>query len=390
MFESTLLYPDHASWQAEAGYSDDARGDLNAAYQHLRQGAGRTAGFLHAARRVERWIGQRISAHQRMHVYYVYALAHAADEGEQRSLYWIDQALSLAGRLRELGDQAELLRLRASLYRSTLEFEEAAEDLKLCLALLDETRDRLGVDDPAARLEVLPQLATYEFFLARFDSSERLLEQARALVPLVNQTRSLDMATIEWTQAKLHHLRGMPEMAMRYILPAADVYAREANAISYERLEIDAAEFALTWAQSRPVGSDRNALIALARSHLVRAERIARERQDLEGAALARLTRARMSRLTRGSHDRVGVIEAVIKQGRALDDIAIVAQGLTALGDEFASRDERDSALNCYSQAIQSLDGSQVPMLAIQAQRALGVAGEMGWGGKGYRAKLSW
>lgn len=377
MFDCTLLYPDHASWQAEVGYSDDARRDLHAAYQHIGQEAGRTAGFLHAARRVERWLGRRISAHQRMHVYYLFALAHAADEGEQRSLYWIDQALSLASRLREPGDQVELLRLRASLYRSSLEFNEAAEDLTLCLALLDEKRAQLGVDDPAARLEILPQLAVYNFFLARFDSAERLLEQGRALVPFVNQTRSFDMAAIAWTQAKLHHLRGAPEMALRYILPASDVYAREANAISYERLEIDVAEFALTWAQTRPVGSDRDSLIALARPHLVRAERIARARRDLEGAALTRLTRARMSRLTNGALDRVRVIEAVIKQGHALADVAIVAQGLTALGDEFTSRGEHESALNCYRQTIDALDGSQTPALAIPAQRAVRRAQEM-------------
>lgn len=75
--------------------------------------------------------------------------------------------------------------------------------------------------------------------------------------------------------------------------------------------------------------------------------------------------------------DRVGALEAVIRQGRALGDEALIAQGLTAMGDELISRGERESALNCYRQTLGALDGSQAPALAVQARRALHMEREM-------------
>lgn len=376
MIPCSLLYPDQVSWWTERGYSADAREDLIEAYRYMHRGAGYTVAFLSAALRVERWLGKHISAHQRMHVYYVFAVAHAADEDTNRSLYWVDKALSLASRLQEIGDMAELLILRASLHRSSLEFEEAVEDLTLCLMLLEDQRQALGEDTAAAQLRILPQLATYQFYLAHFPSAQQVITRARGLLPSVSTPQPFDMATLEWTQAKLYHLRGQPERALRHILSIAEVYTRVAPAISRERLEIDIADFALSWSQSLPIGGDRNDFIGLAERHLATAESIAFERDDNEGAGLIKLKQIHISRLTNSLLDRVGALEGVIRQGRELGDEALIAQGLTALGDEFTYRGERESALNCYRQTLGVLDGSQVPALAIPARRALHRADE--------------
>ena len=60
-----------------------------------------------------------------------------------------------------------------------------------------------------------------------------------------------------------------------------------------------------------------------------------------------------------------------------LDDIAALAQAFTALGVEFDARGEAEAALNCYRVTLILLGGSQVPVLALPAQRALRHAEEM-------------
>lgn len=377
MIECTLLYPDRVSWWTESGYDTEARDDLYDAYQFIYRGDGYTIALPAAGVLVERWLGKRIAAHQREHVYYVYTLAHAADDVTDLPLFWVDKALGLASRLHEIGDQAELLNLRASLHRATLEFEEAAEDLKLCLMMLDEQRQALGVETADAQLRIYPQLATYEFYLARFQSAEALITQARGLLPSVKSPQPLSMVTLEWNQAKLYNLKGQPYRALWHILSIADDYARVAPAISRERFEIDVVDFALNWAESIPKGDDRADFIHIAARHLVIAENLATELRDAPGSGLIQLKQVHLSRLTNGLMDRVGALEAVIRQGRTLGDEALIAQGLTALGDELIYRGERESALNCYRQTLGALDGSQVPALAVQARRALHLEREM-------------
>ena len=383
MIECTLLYPDQVSWWGEPGYSAEASDDLTDAYQFIYRGDGYTFALPAAAVLVERWLGKYISAHQRMHVYYVFALAHAADDNTALSLFWVDKALGHASRLHEIGDQAELLIQRASLHRSTLEFEEAAEDLKLCLMMLDEQRQLLGIETADAQLRIYPQLATYEFYLARFQSAEALIAQARSLLSSVKSPQPLSMGTLEWNQAKLYNLKGQSYRALWHILSIAGDYARVAPAISRERFEIDVADYALNWAQSIPAGDDRADFIRLAARHLSTADGIATELRDAPGAGLIQLKQVHLSRLTNGLMDRVGALEAVIRQGRTLGDEALIAQGLIALGDELTYRDEHESARNCYRQTLGALDGSQVPALAIPARRALHMADEQnpptGW-----------
>jgi hypothetical protein len=243
--------------------------------------------------------------------------------------------------------------------------------------MLDEQRQALGVETADAQLRILPQLATYEFYLAHFPSAEALIAQARTLLPAVTTPQPLNMATLEWNQAKLYHLKGQPSRALWHILSIADDYARVAPAISRERFEIDIADFALTWAESIPTGDDRADFIHLAARHLLTADGIASELRDSPGAGLIQLQQVHLNRLTSGFMDRIGALEAVIRQGRTLGDEALIAQGLTALGDELIYQGERESGLNCYRQTLGALDGSQVPALAVQARRALHMEREM-------------
>jgi hypothetical protein len=69
--------------------------------------------------------------------------------------------------------------------------------------------------------------------------------------------------------------------------------------------------------------------------------------------------------------DRCGDLEGVIRQAWRLDDHALHAQALTALGDELAYEAEVAQACNLYRQAIAALDGSGIPVYKVPAHRRL-------------------
>src|SRR5579859_1168690 len=80
---------------------------------------------------------------------------------------------------------------------------------------------------------------------------------------------------------------------------------------------------------------------------------------------------AHYSRLRTSSVDRVALLESVAQLGIQLDDIALRAQAIVGLGDELMLTGDRESGLNLYRQVLQMLAGSQVPVLASPARRAL-------------------
>ncbi len=370
MIGRSLWRGDDEAWHDEPGYSQPVGQDLTRAYTLVRKGRGQVGAYLRASLLLEPWREQPMSLRQRMHLYFLFAMAQAAAGQHQYALFWIDEALPLAFALAADSDQAELLFHRAALNRAELFLREAAEDLRDYLAIVADTCDRTGIDDPAARLRALPHLATYEYFIAEFDAAEQHVAAARALIPQVANT-TFEAATTEWVQANLDRLRGQPERALRPTLQIAQVYAQRATPVSQERAELFVAQTALELAGTLPGGSDRNAMIELARPHLERGEQLAQESEDKPGQGLAQLVRAQYFRLARSNSDQVAAIEAVIRLARDIEDVAVLAQAHTALGDEFAARDELEAALACYRETVAVVAGSEVPVLAVPAQRAL-------------------
>ena len=376
MLTSSLTNVDDETWHDEPGYSHVLHRLLVRAYTLVKSGRGQVGAYLRASLLLESWRDAPMSLRQRMRLYFLFAVAQAAAGQYRLALFWIDEALPIAIALAAEADQAELLFQRAALNRAVLLLREAAEDLRDYLAILDLAHDRLSIDDPAARLRALPHLATYEYFTAEFAAAEQHIAAARTLLAQVPNA-PFEAATTAWAQADLDLLRGQPERALRPALAILEVYNREATPISQERAEIFVAQAALQLAVTLPVGSDRYALLALARPHIERAEQLAHAAEDKPGRGLAHLARAQYARLSRGSTDPIASIEAVIRLARDIDDVAVLAQARTALGDEYAARGEIESALTCYRATVEVVAASEVPVLAVPAQRALRRAGEM-------------
>jgi tetratricopeptide (TPR) repeat protein len=268
----------------------------------------------------------------------------------------------------------------AKLERARARYETAAGDLEACLALL---RDRADGDDeaidPALRLELLAQLADYEFFLGHFTDAARLVDQAQ-LLALHAAHRALDVAAVAWVQAQLDRVRGLTWDTIAPMLRATTIYSREAPPISQGRIAAFVTELVLDLVERLPdaaTGGQRMGLLKLAHMHLTQAEHLARQAKDHPGRGLARLARARYSRLRGTNSDRRRRIEEVIRLGQQLDDHALKAQAFTALGDELASQGEQEGSLDCYRQTIGLLDGSEIPALAVPARRKLLRAREM-------------
>lgn len=372
----TLARPDDPAWCHDYGYSPIIAGALTEAYRLIKLGKGNTASFLRAAARVIPHLKARMSTTQRLRLYFIMACAYAADSHYSEALSWIDKALMVALRLKAVAVQIDLLDLRASFNRGVLLIQESIADRQECLALLDTQSEMFGIDDVSTRLHNLSHLAGVAYSMEQYDLAERSIAEVRALAPRVPDSE-VDVAGAEWIQALLYLLQGQPERALRHLLSLREPYMRGGSLASQDRLEFLIASAALEWAESLPAGSDRQMFVTLAGSHLCNAEQLAKEAHDRPGQCLARIARAQYSRLRNSGVDRIALLESVARQGTKLGDIAIQAQALIGLGNELMLAGDRESGLNLHRQVIQMLDGSQVPVLARPARRALLLDKEM-------------
>lgn len=370
LFSSSLHTPDDAAWKASYGYSSDIAGVLIAAYTAVRRGRGHLDGYLRAIALAMPSVKARMSRRQRMHLYFILATSAAANNWYDEALYWLDRALALAIHLEDIAAELELLSLRASFNRALLRLVDAIEDCRDSLGRLDAQFEALGVDDPSARLQTHAQLAMFAYFTSQPDLARLHLAEARALTPQVPNGQ-FESATAEWVQAHLYCTHGEYERALRHLLGIYDDYIEEATIVSRERLEIFIADVTLDWAEKLRPGSDRDAFLALSHAHLETAERLASESHDQPGQGLTQLARVHYNRLTGANAERIARLEEVIHLGYTLDDVAITAQAYTALGDEYAAIQERESSLGCYRKTLDVLEHSQVAVLGTTARRAL-------------------
>lgn len=375
--DSSLDHPDDVTWRELPHYSEVVASRLTLAYAHIARRPNRVAAFLLAAAEVAPCLPLPMAEPQRLRACYVEALAHSADKQDLRALDWVEQALEIAIALDDQSALVTLLYLHGAQNTALLRNREAVADFEDSRMLL---RAR-GTRTPAAEeqpidapfeLHLTLRQVNAHFLLGRYDQAERLLDEARALVPFVSGEQR-ELAVIPWWEALLYRWRGEPERALRPALAAAAVYAEGGNGGSAARIQTVTADIALDFAAALPEGTDRHALLQLAQPHLALALQRADEADDEPGSVLARLTGARASRMRGDNIDRLETIEWLARAASRLDDVALLAQAFTVLGDELASQGdaEREAAMSCYRQVLAILDGSDVPALGVWARRAL-------------------
>jgi tetratricopeptide (TPR) repeat protein len=373
--DSSLHVADAPAWRLAPGYSPIVANALVTAYRVLSRSRDAKR-YDRAYTTVVRLVDTPMAVRQRVHVLYVCGMAQVAVGEYASALRWLDKALDLASSLGATGDIAELLFLRGAVLRALLRLKDAAADYAACLALLREESAGSGPSDAPFELAVLSQLAGFTYYLGQIDRSEQLLRDARKLAPLA-PGHLVDAATTEWIQAHIFRARSQPELALRPALAAADIYLDAGQPTSAARIQILVAEIALDLADHFTIGSARSAFAKLGHAHTQVAKGLAKEAGDAIGEALAALASARYSRLCGRNENRIARLERVAHTAQQLDDSALLAQAVTALGDELASLGEKEQALNRYRDVISVLDRSDMPTLSLPARRALLLSQEM-------------
>lgn len=365
--------PDHPSWHDYPDYSHSLSPRLRHALSLI--GSNSLDAYRQAVDLVLPYLSAPVVAPQRLRVCYVFATSLAAVGEYSEALVWLDEALELATLLEDSNAVLDLILLRSSLNRALLRIRDAAGDLQIGLALLADDVCERNEANAALKLNFTANLSGFEYYLGNFSEAEALIASARELMHDA-PVATLDAATIEWVKTHLHRMRGRPEEAIRASLAAATAYTESGAPISAARAQILVAESAMDYAMLFPADADRNAMLKFARPHLTLASSLAREARDPAGSGMIVLARVRYSRLRRTNENRIAMTENVIRKARKLDDVALLAEAFTVLGDELAFTGEDESAYNIYRQVLAMLDGSDIPTVGVRARRALMVADE--------------
>lgn len=379
---SLLHTPDHPDEAVHFSYSPEIAGRLVTSYQYLKLNR-----FFDAYATLYPLQGHAMSRLQRLRMWYALAHASAGTEAYGRALAFLDEALGQASLLGDVAACAELAYLRGSINGALQNFGDAVGDLLQASRALRSLTSTAESADPDLEVSVLLPLASFSFLIARFEDVQEYLVLARRLLPLVDQS-SLHSATIEWLTSLLYRWSGQPPEALRAAMAAAEAYLRpELRAVPLLQARILAvtADCALDIAESLPggPGSDRDAILSLARRYAVRGVKLALDARggqtgETEAVhALTLLTKARFERMAHRPSDRVALYNRVIHTAETLGDTPLLTQALTALGDEWAEQGEASKSLTFYRQALNLQAGGDAPALSAVARRKLLLAAEM-------------
>lgn len=370
-----LLYPlllaDHPNWHGERGYSPQARGVLMRALRTLDRSHHREQAFSRAYAFVRPLLDAPMCLHQRLRLSYLTARARVARSEDLAALHWLDESLTIESQLDDTADLAELHFLRGGIFRRMSRFRLASYDHLRALKVQSDGTSRSRYHDTGFTMQVLSQLAIFEFYQGHYWDAQQYLEQAHQLLPYV-PTRSLAAGTLEWLRSLLDRWTGNSWRALKEACAAAQIFVDVGNASSASRIGIAAGECALDIAQQLDVrGSECDHLLCVAHEHLAAARKLAISDHDENGQVLAALGEARWSRIARRNEARRTALEDLLAQSRRLNDEILVAQSYTMLGDELAFHEERESANNCYRAALDALEGTDSPAAGVWAWRSL-------------------
>lgn len=386
---SSLWRMDDPAWHGLPGYNGEVCVCLGACKAVLQRAGpplrnyARIYGLLAPVR------DARMCAPQRVRVMWLLALAYAGVDDHLQALQVLDLAAIGAADAHDEGALAELLDFHGSLNVATQHFAEAQLDFDDAATLYDQRRDAdADADAEGAALEaarLLRQRADTLYLLARPEEAAATLMRARELLRRVRADDDSTLAevgvAIEYTQAHLDRIMGSPDAALRPALRAASYFTKQGpkRANTAARTHLFAAEVALDIAERMESEHDRGPMLHMARAHLAEALRLAersqRESGDDGGIALVQLGEQRLARLLDGARTaaaaREEVIRRVLRAAEERDDRLLLAQAHTALADELAARSHMSEALAHYKRAVEVVEQTEAPVLAVPARRAL-------------------
>ncbi len=367
---SSLHRSDDPRWQADDAYSDAVALALIDAYDFIAYSPNRVAGYLKAHEVIYPVRDARMAVEQRLRVSFVLGMARSAHKEYRAATHWLDRALEDATLLRAQHALAELYHLRGSAHRAINEIDEAVADQSGCLAVLEDLRDGSGSVDPALELDACIALAGALFMLERYAPARRILAATDDLMPWTLDA-ALRSASVAWMRALVYRWDETPDRALVSAEAAAAAFEAERSPQA-GRPRLILADCALDLADLFPAaGDERCSLLARAQAAAQRGLELARAAGDESGEEVGLLAVARVDRMVGRNVALIPTLESVVYAAERLDDISLVVQAQTALGDQLAAGGYVPSARNVYAAALQTAERSEAPALGIWARRGL-------------------
>lgn len=374
--DNSLDIPDHPSWRTDPRYSWSAARWLAHAYAAIIARKTDPRSFDKARTFAARCLEVAKSPPQRLRACYVLAMAHSAWGEHATAVHWVDEALELGVKLDDHSALRDLLYLRGVVNTERLRYRAAAEDYDDCLTLLRAQPDRkVSAAVVAFEVNVAVQHAGGLLMLAEPEAVASVLADARSLL-MEWPAREVEATSIEYVQAYAHRIGGLPDMALLPALRVAAVYTERASLESASRAHLFATDVVLDMAERAPDGTDRGGFLEMAQPHMQLAVSLAKEAGDVGAMAMWQLRQARFDRVACANEASADTIEEVVRGAWRRGDTPLLTDAYTLLGDELASRGERESALTCYRCALEVVDTSEHPGMGIWARRKLHRDGE--------------
>jgi tetratricopeptide (TPR) repeat protein len=204
------------------------------------------------------------------------------------------------------------------------------------------------------------------------------MQQAAALLPLARASVA-GQGTVEWTLALLHRQRNELAEALRHVEVATSLYRQLGTLNSTCRVLSLAADIALDLAESAhgedgEAHASREDYLMQASNYIEEALRVGLAAHDVEGSALARLSRARLT-CVRGDSAASSAPEAdireVLRQARQMHDDSLMTAAQTALGNYLLAQKKTEMGKRWLAKAVATATGANAPGLAFRSQRSL-------------------
>ncbi|HEX6799127.1 MAG TPA: hypothetical protein VF116_15565 [Ktedonobacterales bacterium] len=366
----------------ESGFSAAIEDLLVQAASILGPDAARGPARRAVVRRLIRALEQPMSAQQRQRMLSLLGNAFAAGREYDRAAGCFEDALGLALDRDDRAATPEIAFALGQEHAARQHFGEAVSALEVCIVTL--TAEDGGEDDAALALnarvvDAMLALTTCEYVRGQFDSAERWLDRADALIPRLPDSLTA-AGSAAATRALLTRARCKPEAALRHALVALDIAEQSHNAgLRWARaLAVEAALDLVERLTGGAAGTAGRSLLALARAY-VDHPRVPRPHAHRREAAMsltdgvAYLAGVRYLRLAgeASASVRLTALEHLISHAERLHHQALLGLALTALGDDLAARDAQTPALRAYELALKAIEGQDMAAIGLRARRAL-------------------
>lgn len=358
---------------------------LGEAYRTIKLHHGAPAGQLSAQALISPVAAAPMSAHQRMQVYYVQAMAALAQGEYGRCVSLLSAAGDLAHHLPDPLAGAELAYLRAATEIMRHDYADARAHFLRSLELLISARgDELASPspDPETEASAILGVAGCDFLAARYNDAARYVELAQSLV--APAPKPITASTIAWLRATLDRWRGDSAQALRTALAAADAFAGTHCPGGVGQLLLLAALCALDLAEpgAAPAAAPPRApdtivsasWLAMAQPLIERTVQHARASRDaaLEGhALLAKVRYGRIAISPPAVSMGMTVVEAVIVRAERLVDPVLLCEALTERAHQYAAQGAFEVAAATYREVQEQAREYGVLALGTWAQRSL-------------------